>query len=346
LTISGDGQLPDSIKDDSAVLARASAITAIVLDDGVTEIGQDVFSVFPNVTTIVLPATLHCMWVEEFASCRLLANLYMPEWTFEYLDLLGIQDGCSVMNTDIYSFVKRLYKLCLGREPDWNGVNNWSKRLASGTHNGANTAYCFFMSEEMKSRNLSNVEFVEILYNVLLGRHSDSAGKANWVARLDGGVSRAGAVRGFAESSEFTGICREYGITRGSIGRNYLEYRDINFGVTMFVSRLYTKALGRNYDVVGLNNWCNKINTSRSPKAAAIQAAAGFFHSAEFKNRRLSNAAFVDTLYQTFLGRNPDQTGRANWVRRLNGGMSRDAAMAGFYNSAEFNSIMAGYGIR
>jgi hypothetical protein len=202
------------------------------------------------------------------------------------------------------------------------------------------------MSAEMKNRNLSNGDFVEVLYNAMMGRPSDEGGKANWVARLDGGISRVGAINGFAKSAEFTSICQQYGIVRGTVNPAYLEKRDANFGVTLFVARLYTKALGRSYDIGGLNNWCNRINTSRTPKAAAIQAAVGFFHSAEFQNRRLSNAAYVDVLYNTFLGRNPDAAGRANWINRLSGGMSRDAAMAGLYNSAEFNAIMASYGIR
>ena len=40
-----------------------------------------------------------------------------------------------------------------------------------------------------------------------------------------------------------------------------------------------------------------------------------------------------------------DAGGRANWVSQLNAGADRHNVMAGFYNSAEFNAIMASYGI-
>ena len=52
------------------------------------------------------------------------------------------------------------------------------------------------------------------------------------------------------------------------------------------------------------------------------------------------------TLYNlTFLGRAADPAGRADWVRQLDAGADRHAVMAGFYNSAEFNAIMASYGL-
>ncbi len=157
-------------------------------------------------------------------------------------------------------------------------------------------------------------------------------------------MSRVGALRGFAESAEFTRICASYGITRGSLPPT--EPRDMNFGVTMFVARCYTKALNRAYDIAGLNSWCNRIITSPSPRAEAIYVSTtGFFDSQEFINRRLSNNDFVDVLYRTFLGRAPDPAGKASWVAQLNAGADRHAIMAGFYNSAEFNRIMASYGL-
>jgi hypothetical protein len=219
-------------------------------------------------------------------------------------------------------------------------------QLTGGRNNGANVAYGFFMSQEMVNRNLSTEDFVEVLYNVMMNRASDAGGKAYWVNALDNGVSRIGVLRGFAESAEFTRICGDYGINRGSLNRAYLESRDLNFGIAMFVSRCYTKALGRAYDVNGLNYWCSRIMSSPNPRVEAIYVSTtGFFDSQEFQKRRLGNGAFVDVLYQTFLGRAADPAGRADWVRQLNAGADRHAIMAGFYNSAEFKRIMASYGL-
>jgi predicted outer membrane repeat protein len=346
LTISGDGQLPSYAGEEPPYQAYANTIRIVVVEEGVTSVGQGFFSIFPNATTIVLPSTLEKMWRNEFSRCDSLEMLYLPQRFVPYLDDLGVSIFCYIANTDVYNFVRRLYYLCLEREPEWTGCATWSKRLTSGERNGAMAAYGFFLSAEMTRRNLSNAEYVEVLYRALMDRAPDSNGKAYWVDLLDNGVSRAGVFRGFAESAEFTRICGDYGIVRGNVDRSKLEQRDLNYGVTKFVARCYTKALNRNYDVKGLNSWCGKINSSSTKKATAIQVARSFLKSAEFQRRNLSNAAYVDVLYQTFLGHAPDAKGRQSWLNKLNSGMSRDTVMAGFYNSKEFTNIMASYGIK
>ena len=207
-------------------------------------------------------------------------------------------------------------------------------------------AFGFCLSAEMERRKLSNADYVEVLYRAIMGHPSDSKGKAYWVELLENGVSRRGVFRGFAESKEFTRICDDYGIVRGNVDRSRLERRDINYGVTRFVARCYTKALNRKYEVSGLNSWCGKINSSSTKKATAIQVAKSFLNSKEFKNRNLSNSAYVDVLYQTFFNRNPDTNGKKKWLDQLNSGVSRDKVMASFYNSKEFSNLMADYGIK
>ena len=369
LTISGNGPIPDYAGAEPPYQAYAGTITKIVVEEGVTQVGDNAFQGFQGVTLVSLPETLVSVGIGAFADCASLDNvvipnsvaeigegafsgcdslemLYLPQRFVPFLDDLGVPDTCSVANTDVYNFVRRLYNLCLAREPDWAGCAHWAKGLTSGEKNGAMTAYGFCLSAEMKRRNLSNADYVEILYWALMDRAPDAAGKAHWVELLDNGISRTGVFQGFAESAEFTRICNAYGITRGNVDRSRLEPRDVNRGVTQFVARCYTKALGRNYDVDGLNHWCTKINSSPTKKATAIQVSKSFLTSAEFQRRKLSNSAFVDVLYQTFLGRAPDAAGKKHWLNKLNSGVSRNTVMAGFYNSKEFTNIMASYGIR
>ncbi len=369
LTISGNGPMPDYADADPPYQTYAGTITKIVVEEGVTSVGDNAFQDFRGVTSVSLPETLASIGIGAFADCGRLATiaipdsvetlgegvfsgcddmgmLYLPQRFVPYLDDLGVPNTCSVANTDVYNFVRRLYYLCFDREPERTGCASWSKRLTSGERNGAMAAFGFCLSAEMERRNLSNAEYVEVLYRAMMGRAPDSNGKAYWVDLLDNGVSRRGVFRGFAESAEFTRICNDYGITRGNVDRSKLEQRDLNYGVTKFVARCYTKALNRNYDVKGLNSWCGKINSSSTKKATAIQVARSFLKSAEFQRRNLSNSAYVDVLYQTFLGHAPDSKGRQSWLNKLNSGVSRDTVMAGFYNSNEFTNIMASYGIR
>ena len=369
LTISGNGPMPDYADAEPPYQAYADTITKIVVEEGVTQIGDNAFQGFRSVTLVSLPETLASIGIGAFADCTSLDNvvipnsvseigegafsgcdslemLYLPQRFVPCLDDLGVPDTCNVANTDVYNFVRRLYNLCLDREPDWAGCAHWAKGLTSRAKNGAMTAFGFCLSAEMKRRNLSNADYVEILYRALMDRAPDAAGKAHWVELLNNGISRTGIFQGFAESAEFTRICNKYGITRGNVDKNRLEQRDLNRGVTQFVARCYTKALNRNYDVNGLNHWCQKINSSSTKKATAIQVSKSFLTSAEFQRRKLSNSAFVDVLYQTYLGRAADAAGKQHWLNKLKAGGSRNTVMADFYNSKEFTAIMASYGIR
>lgn len=121
----------------------------------------------------------------------------------------------------------------------------------------------------------------------------------------------------------------------------------MNYGVTAFVSRCYSEVLGRKADTGGLNTWCKKILTSSNKKQAAIDTAShGFFHSAEYQNKKTTNDQYVRTLYRTFLGREADTSGYNNWMKALRSGTSRDSVMNGFAYSKEFANIMEKYGIK
>ena len=126
-------------------------------------------------------------------------------------------DEARDQNIKVTAFVQRLYTLCLNRKADVLGLNDWTAALNSKKQDGAHVAYGFFFSPEFKNRNLSNESYVEVLYQVLLGRASDSKGKADWVAQLKAGKDRMEVFSGFVHSKEFDAICVEYGITRGTI---------------------------------------------------------------------------------------------------------------------------------
>ena len=117
----------------------------------------------------------------------------------------------------VNGFVDRLYGYCLGRSGDQGGQQNWVTQIINGSATGTQVAYGFFFSPEFMNNNYSNKVFVTILYNVCLNRAPDADGLNNWVTALNNGADRLEVFRGFAHSDEFTGICNNYGIVRGSI---------------------------------------------------------------------------------------------------------------------------------
>ena len=240
----------------------------------------------------------------------------------------------------IGQFVERLYTKCLGRDSESQGKLNWTMLLADRDMSGADVGYGFVFSDEYLNKNMSNDAFLEMMYDVYLGRTADADGKETWSNMLEQGISRQYVFKGFAESVEYGGICEQYGIERGAVQLS--AGRDLNPGATMFVYRIYEKALGRSADVDGLNDWSGAIARG---EMAAETVAKEFFHSDEFLNKGYSDEEYVQVLYRTFMDREYDATGLSFWVDYLTEGHTRDEVLEGFAGSDEFREIMVSYGL-
>ena len=245
-----------------------------------------------------------------------------------------------VITQQTKNFVSRLYTVALGRDAEEGGLNDWTNRLLTKQENAAQVARGFFFSDEFKNRNYSDEEFVELLYQTMFGRAGDEGGTQYWLTCLENGVSREYVYHGFAESQEFSELCSNYGLDRGSVTLS--QYRDRNADATGFIARLYTKMLGRKFDEDGLEYWCKAYLTGE--KSIEVIASDGFLHSEELKNMNLSNEEFVTRMYETFLNREPEEAGLNDWVGRLERGEeTRDSLVYGFTNSREFGGLKAEY---
>jgi hypothetical protein len=101
--------------------------------------------------------------------------------------------------------VTRLYQAYFLRTPDYGGLDYWLDRRAAGT--GINTiSNSFAASSEFSRRygSLSNAGFVDLVYDNVLGRSPDAAGRSYWIDRLARGTSRGQVMANFSQSSEFT----------------------------------------------------------------------------------------------------------------------------------------------
>lgn len=242
--------------------------------------------------------------------------------------------------TQIESFVKRMYTVALSREAETAGLNDWSSKLSNQEIDGAGIANGFINSAEFKNRNLNNNDYLDVLYRTFFDREADAGGKAYWMGKLQKGISRTEVLSGFVNSQEFSNLCDRFGIARGTMQANGSSiYRP---GVRGYVLRMYTKALNRDGETVGVEDWTNRINAKvMSPETVA----KSFFSSQEFINRNLNNADYVETLYQTFMDRASDAGGKQYWINKLNSGMSRQQVLEGFSRSEEFSKIMKRYGL-
>lgn len=240
----------------------------------------------------------------------------------------------------IKSFVTRMYTNVLMRDPEPNGLNDWSLQLVGKIADGSRLAQGFIGSVEFKNKKVSNNTYVEILYKTFFNRAADSSGKKYWLNLLENGMSREYILRGFVNSDEFQKLCDSYGIDRGEM--KLTANRDQNEGLTMFINRIYVKALGRPGEEAGIEDWTGRIlRKEETPESTAKK----FFFSQEFANKKLNDTEYVKVLYRTFMGREYDQAGLNDWVGRLAKGTSREKVLEGFSKSTEFANIMKSYGL-
>ena len=241
---------------------------------------------------------------------------------------------------EVSAFVSRLYKLILGRNPDASGLDAWTMTLINQEEDAAGVVTGFVHSDEFKKMNLSDEEYVKILYRTCLDREADKSGLNAWLDCLKGKFSRDYVLRGFIESDEFTKICNSYDIIRGSI--KLTENRDRNSSVTSFVRRCYNVFLDREPDVEGLNAWTGKI---LADKEQARKVPYGFVFSKEMEKKNLTAEQFVIMLYKGIMDREPDDIGLEEWVYQLEHGTSKAEVYNGFTYSKEFTELLAKYGL-
>jgi phospholipase/lecithinase/hemolysin len=106
-------------------------------------------------------------------------------------------------------------------------------------------------------------------------------------------------------------------------------------GTAEQVARLYGSAFHRAPDLAGLQNWTSAIDGG---SMSLLDVANSFTTSPEFVSDygSLSNADFVNQLYQNALGRAGDPAGVQTWNGVLAAGASRGAVLLGFAESQEY----------
>ncbi len=112
----------------------------------------------------------------------------------------------------VRNFVSRMYTVALERAKDEEGLDFWVSLLMNGQADGAAIADGFINSPEFEARNLSDEDYIKVLYLTFLNREADQAGIDSWVDALTMGCERPVALQSFIETAEFGALCEEYGI--------------------------------------------------------------------------------------------------------------------------------------
>ena len=107
---------------------------------------------------------------------------------------------------DVTGKMFRVYNAAFNRFPDSDGLEYWIEKNGSGDNTERQVAESFLASSEFKEKygeDVSNEQYVNNLYNNILGRDADADGYNYWVGQLNNGIEdRSELLLGFAESNE------------------------------------------------------------------------------------------------------------------------------------------------
>ena len=107
-------------------------------------------------------------------------------------------------------FVEQLYITVLDRASDAEGKAEWVNILLNDEDGFDKTINGFMNCAEFADRNISDDEFVAMLYKVLFNRTASDSEIANWTAALKNGTSRSAVVTAFLNSSECETVHEEF----------------------------------------------------------------------------------------------------------------------------------------
>jgi hypothetical protein len=159
--------------------------------------------------------------------------------------------------------VARLYFAFFDRIPDTAGLLYWSEQLGSGASIDV-VADAFANSNEFRSTygTLSDAAFVDRVYQNVLGRAGDAAGRSYWIGQLTGKqVTRGQLMALFSESAEYR--------TRKAS--------------SVYVVSIYVGMLRRSPEQAGFNFWVGEVDAGRGDLALIN----GFLGSSEYRARFL-----------------------------------------------------------
>ncbi|MCQ2482888.1 MAG: DUF4214 domain-containing protein [Clostridia bacterium] len=235
---------------------------------------------------------------------------------------------------DLIPLVQSLYEGFLGRKAEYDGMVNWISVLANGDKSGPQAAAAFATSKEFINMDVTNGDFVSLLYRICFNREADSEGFAYWVGLLENHYSREYVIQGFVNSPEYCAIFAGYGISTAPYeAKTIYSLIPDEEKIGNFVNRLYELALGRQADEEGFNGWKDALVNQTS---TGYDVAHGFIFSPEMKQQYLTNEEFITRMYKIFLDREPDAEGFAGWVSKLENGESLETIFEGFVYSPEF----------
>jgi hypothetical protein len=197
------------------------------------------------------------------------------------------------------AWIGRLYQDVLHRYATTSEATNWANRLANG-----------LTQQQLISAITNSTEHrmlqINALYQQYLGRQADGGGMANWLRVMGNGGGVNSVRQGLLSSQEY--FNRQGGST------------------VAFILAIYRDLLGRTASQNEINRW---VPTASQSRADLVRRILGSDEA---------HTIVINTAYQTYLRRQADAGGLANWLNGMRNGMTSEQLELALLLSVEYRN--------
>jgi hypothetical protein len=238
----------------------------------------------------------------------------------------GTPDRLPLAEPGVEGSVLRLFRATEGDGADAASIDSWVARYRDGEPLSA-VAEALAAGPRFTATygSLDDRDFVEALFDNLLGRAPSATERRHWAGELERGVSRATVLATVTESSAYVARTR----TPAPLPPRPML---APAGVEHSIARLYLAFHGRWPDRAALDDDVRQY-LDGTPLPAIAEEVLAQPDATEY--RRARSDVFVKALYSEVLGRAPEPAGLTRSRARLEAGESKGAIAVEFTESAE-----------
>jgi len=236
---------------------------------------------------------------------------------------------------------KRLYDTVFDRDMFTSEKELLAKYVTNGALNAAPLANDLISSTEFSQKygSLSNVQFIERLYQNTFGHAASLADVTNYLSRLIAGTMRPTDVMiAISESAEHLAVGKVHAVTNNTDTGDTTYTLDHTMDKNVAgdaVTRLYDTVFNRNASPSEVTYWTQQI---LSGSMTVAQIAAALATSPEFTANygNSSNSDLVSRIFQNSFDRLPSSAESQFWTTALNAGtVSRADFLTGLAQSTD-----------
>ena len=243
-------------------------------------------------------------------------------------------------NQGVTKYVSRVYKILLGRRADIGGLNYWTGGIGSGALSAAEIVNEFINTSEFLKNDYDNDTVLNYLYEAMLGREIDPAGKESWTMVLGTGVTMSCIVNQIAESPEFAKLCNQYGMVPGKV--DLKAPRDQNYQLCGYISQAYPLLVGRPVTAAELDNY---VGAAMNGQKKVEDILCDMVKSPESQAYHSNNNNFLAAAFQVCYGHDGSAGQYSAYRISLNNGISRAKVITLIAKNSAFTDRLKAFGI-